>query len=143
MLKKLLKTHRVNIYQIQVFFFFFLAIFLILNIAASQTISPVYFNLVEGGRKNAVVFLQKIRGLPMFKNELKNQQKIYGETIIDDVFEEENVAKERIKNFERTLEKNVYSRDILYSLYLLHKQKGDDLTAEKYLRQVREIDPSF
>lgn len=143
MLKKLLKTYRVNIYQVQVFFFFFLALFLILNIVASQIISPVYFGLIYGGRKNSAVFLQRIRGLPMFENELEKQRKIYGEAIINDVFEEENAAQERIKNFERTLEKNTYSRDILYSLYLLHKQKGDDLTADKYLEQVREIDPGF
>jgi hypothetical protein len=117
--------------------------FLIFNIVSSQIISPIYFGLVEGGRKDTVVFLQKIRDLPEFETELKKYQEVYGKDIKEDVFEEENTQNKKIKNFEQTLERNTYSRDILYSLYLLHKQKGDDSTAETYLKQVRQIDPTF
>ncbi len=143
MSKKLFKTHKINAFQIKMFFFFFLTIFLIFNIASSQIISPAYYDLVEGGRKNAAEYLKRIRSLPVFENELERHKKIYGEIIVKDVFEEENAVEEEIKNFERILEKNTYSRDILYSLYLLNIRKGDEKAATEYLEQVRKIDPSF
>lgn len=143
MLKKLLKKHKVTGFQIKVFVLFFLVLYLILNIASSQLLSNTYFNLVSGGKNNAVTFLKQIRGLPIFDQELEKYEDIYGKSLKDDVFSEEIAQNEKIKNFERTLEKNTYSRDILYSLYLLHKEKGEDNLAESYLRQVREIDPTF
>lgn len=143
MLKKLLKTHKISAFQIKAFFFFFMTIFLIFNIVSSQIISPTYYNLIEGGRKNAAAYLKKIRGLPVFENELERHKKIYGESIIKDVYEEENAIEQKIKNFERILDKNAYSRDILYSLYLLNVEKGDEKSAAEYLDRVRQIDPIF
>jgi len=39
------------------------------------------------------------------------------------------------------LERNSKSRDVLYNLYLLYKEKGDEKTANNYFKRALELDP--
>jgi len=125
------------------FLLIILLIFLLFNIYFSQKVSPIFFRMANNDKKAAVEFLQKIRRLPQFPKELKYYENIYGSTIKDEVFLEEKTRDLKITKFEQILEKNLQSRDILYSLYVLYLGKNDKKTAEKYLRLAREVDPTI
>ncbi len=122
---------------------FFAFILLIVNFISSQTISPIYFRFVNNDKKAVINFLQKIKTFPEFQKILEMNKNIYGETIKNEVFKEENKKRVMINNLEQILTKNPKARDVLYSLYLLYKEKGDNLTVEKYLKQTREVDPAI
>lgn len=142
-IKTIIKTFKITSRHLKVIFLFFLVLFLILNIVASQSVSPIYFSLVNGGRDATASYLIKISPLPLFDTELKKGKGVFGDGIEDDVFGEEIRQNNKIKNLEQTIDRNSYSRDILYSLYLLYDEKGDKTQAEEYLKRVREIDPGF
>ncbi len=133
--------------QLSKIFRFFLVVliflFLISNLFSSQIISPVYFRLINDEKKAAIEFLEKIKKLPEFKDELKKYKTIYGKTIEEEVFAKEIREKQMIKNLEQILEKNPKSRDVLYSLYLLYDSRGDKIKAKEYLRQAKEVDPNM
>ena len=118
-------------------------LFLILNLVFSQTISPLYFQLVTENKKATLSFLEKIKQLPFFERELKNAEKVYGQGVYDEVFKSERERKLKIKNLEQALEKNSLSRDVLYSLYLLYKDHGDESKAQEYFNRAKTIDPNI
>jgi len=115
--------------------------FLTINIVFSQKISLIYFQIINDDKKAVINFLQKIKTFPEFKKILEMNKNIYGKTIEKETFRQENNKKLMINNLEHILIKNPKARDVLYSLYLLYKEKGDNLTAEKYLKQAKEVDP--
>ncbi|MDO8741834.1 MAG: hypothetical protein Q7J11_01680, partial [Candidatus Roizmanbacteria bacterium] len=117
--------------------------FLIINLIFSQTISPLYFQLVSNNKKATVSFLEKIKTLPEFQKILEMNKNIYGKTIEKETFRQENEKKLMINNLEQELIISPKARDILYSLYLLNKEGGDNLAAENYLRRAKEIDPTL
>ncbi|MBI5127224.1 hypothetical protein HZA76_02090 [Candidatus Roizmanbacteria bacterium] len=127
----------------QLFFVFaiFLTFFVFLEIFFSQQISPVFFGLVNNDRKAIVEFLREIRTLPQFSKQLNYFESVFGSSLKTEVFSVEKAREEKIKKLEQMLEKNTQSRDILYSLYLLYKEKGDSLTAGKYLQLAKQVDP--
>jgi len=114
--------------------------FLTINIVFSQKISLTYFQIINDDKKAVINFLQKIKTFPEFQKILEMNKNIYGEAIKNEVFKEENKKRVLINNLEQKLRINPKARDILYSLYLLYKERGDNLTAENYLRQAREVD---
>ncbi len=141
-LKKLnvmsLKSKQSDIFLLLVLF---LLIFLSTNIYFSQTLSPIYFGLVNNNRKDVVEFLQKIRALPQFAKQINYFENSIGPSLKNDVFSVERAREVKIKELEQILTKNPQSRDVLYSLYLLYKEKNDNLTAAKYLRLAKAVDP--
>ena len=116
---------------------------LFLNLISSQFISPIYFRFVNNDKNATVSFLEKIKTFPEFQKILEMNNNIYGPTLQEEIFAQENKKKEMINNLEQQLTINPKARDVLYSLYLLYKEKGDNLTAEKYLIQAKEVDPSI
>lgn len=116
--------------------------FLFLNLISSQLISPIYFGFANNDKNAAVNFLEKIKTFPEFQKVLEMNKNIYGKTVEEEIFAQENKKNLMINNLEQELKINPKARDVLYSLYLLYKEKGDNLTAEEYLKQVKEIDPS-
>ena len=122
---------------------FFVFTLLILNLIGSQLISPLYFQFVNNNKQTTVSFLEKIKTFPEFQKILEMNKNIYGKTVEKETFRQENEKKLMINNLEQKLMINPKARDILYSLYLLYKEKGDNLTAEKYLKQAKEVDPSL
>ncbi len=117
--------------------------FLILNLIYSQTISPIYFQMINNNKKAVVSFLEKIKTFPEFQKILEMNKNIYGKTVGEETFRQENEKKLMINNLEQKLMINPKARDILYSLFLLYKEKGDNLTAKKYLKQAKEVDPAI
>ena len=118
-------------------------VFLFFNLIYSQLISPVYFGFVNNDKNAAVSLLGKIKAFPEFQNILEMNKNIYGKTVEEETFHQENDEKLMINNLEQKLRINPKARDVLYSLYLLYKERGNNLIAEKYLKQAKEIDPGI
>ena len=137
-----------NTYQILkrgffVFLIFLLVFFLLLNIFASQKISQLYFQLINNNRQATVAFLKKINKLPLFSFFLNTNIKIYDRWLENEVFSEQRMKEEEMAQLQALLTKNPKSRDIIYRLYLLNKDLGNNQQAGKYLRMVKEIDPNI
>ena len=125
------------------FFFVLLFYFLFLNVISSQIISPLYFKFINEDRKSVIGYLQKIKNLAIFNEELDKSKKLFGKDIENDVFRPDIERDSKIKEFEQILIKNPQSRDILYGLFHLYSEKGDTITANKYFMQAKTIDPNI
>ena len=79
----------------------------------------------------------------MFEQELQKYKSIYGGAIEDDVFRPELQQNSKIRSLRLALERNSKSRDVLYNLYLLYKEKGDEKTANNYFKRALELDPNI
>jgi tetratricopeptide (TPR) repeat protein len=121
----------------------FIFAFLFLNFASSQFISPVYFKFVNNDNASAISFLQKIKTLPEYSRILEMNNNIYGNTIKNEILKKENEKKEVINNLEQQLGINPRSRDVLYSLYRLYLEEGNNDKAREYLKRAKEIDPTI
>jgi len=128
---------------IKIFATIFLFSFLLFNLIASQLVSPLYFQLTKEDKNAVVAFLQKIKNLPVFPYFLDINKKIYGDSLEQEVFAEDNERKETIAKFESLLQKNQKSRDVLYNLYLLYNEDGNKIKAEEYFQKAKEIDPAI
>lgn len=117
--------------------------FVVVNIFSSQIISPFYLRLVNEDRGAVVSFLKKIMLLPQFTNEYKNYHTIYGETLENEVFSEKKAREKKINELEQILVNNPKERDVLYSLYLLYRETGNDKMAGEYLERAKAVDPSI
>ena len=120
-----------------------MCLFLIFNLVSSQAISPLYFQFVGNNKNSAIDLLEKIKKFPEFQKILEMNKNIYGKTIEKEVYRQENDEISMINNLEQQLRINPKAKDILYRLYLLYKEKGNNLTAEKYLKQAQELDPTL
>lgn len=121
------------------FCFFFLG----LNVIYSQLVSPLYFNQVVNEKKTVIDYLKSIRTLPEFGEQLMLYKNLYGEQVEEEVFYDDSIRKQKIKNLELLLEKNLKARDILYSIFLLYSNEGDEKKALEYLDRARSIDPAL
>jgi len=136
---KLSKIHLGGVFGLVIVLF----LYLFFNVFSSQTISPVYFGVVNKDKKEVVQYLKTIRQQPLFISELQKYKNIYGNNIENGVFSEEKQKIDEIKNLEQILEKSPYSRDVLYRLYLLNKDLGNKQMTEEYLNRAKEIDPTI
>lgn len=116
-------------------------VFLGLNIYFSQNISPLFLKITDSYYPSVVEFLKKIKKTPYFSEELTKFKKIYGQRVVDDVFFEDIEKEKKIEKLKALLKLNPDSRDLLYNLYLLYKEKGDETMAKKYLQKAKAIDP--
>ena len=123
--------------------FIFIFAFLFLNFAFSQLISPLYLRFVNNDKKATISFLQKIKSLPEYQRILEMNDSIYGQTIREEIFQQENKKKVMTNNLEQQLTINPKARDILYSLYKLYLADGNKKLADDYLRQAKEVDPNL
>lgn len=122
-------------------FYIALALFLFFNIFLSQSISPLYFQMMNDDKKAFVYYLQSIQNLPQFSSELFRLKNTYGNELQNDVYGKEIDEKRMIQKYEQILDKNKYSRDILYSLFFLYDQIGDKKIAQEYLERAKTVDP--
>lgn len=120
---------------------FLLLYFVLINIIASQSISPFYFGLARGDWQSAAEFLKRIQTSPLFPEELANLSLQFGSGMKGVVFADEAKRTLEIKRLEAELVKNPSSRDILYNLALLYQQQGNSVKAQAYLERARHIDP--
>ena len=126
---------------LRIILFVFAFIFLITNIYASQNISPLYKGLINNEKEAVINYLKKIKNQFFFENELKNFTQIFNQPIAQEVFFEDEQKKIKIKKLEEALKKNPKSRDLLFALSKLYKEKGDFKMANFYLKKAKEIDP--
>jgi len=136
-IKKIIQ--RSKIFKLSIFTVLFF--FLIFNLISSQVISPLYFQLVSNNKKSVISFLEKIKTFPEFQNIFEMNKNIYGKTVEEETFRQENNKKLMINNLEQQLIINPKARDILYSLYQLYLAEEDTVKAEEYLKRTREVDP--
>ena len=122
---------------------FFLGIFLLLEIFASQIISPFYIQVVNEDKSGVVNYLKKIVSLAIYKEELSMYKITYGEGLENAVLSEKLARDNKIQKLEQLLVNSPKSRDVLYSLFLLHQEDGNKIKAEKYLQTAREVDPEL
>ena len=120
-----------------------LTFFLILNIIASQAISPLFIKVVTGQKDGIVNYLIKIKGTPEFDSEYSKYHNIFGEDLDSRIFANNAANKALVSNFEQILTKNPKSRDALYGLYKIYRDSGDTTQAEQYLKLAREVDPDI
>lgn len=116
-------------------------LFLLFNIVLSQNIRPEYFQMLSGDQTAVVYYLQSMRRLPQFSSEFNTFKSIYGNSLENAFFRKEEAQKIVIQNLEQILQKNPYSRDVLYSLFWLYRHRGDNKIAEAYLQRAKEVDP--
>jgi len=117
--------------------------FLFLNFVFSQLISPLYLRFVNNDKKATISFLQKIKTLSEYQKILEMNNNIYGPTVKEEIFQQENKKKVMTNNLEQQLTINPKARDILYSLYKLYLADGNKKLADDYLRQAKEVDPNL
>lgn len=126
-------------------FLFFLSllmiVFLAINIFFSQNISPLFLKVINFDYQSTVIFLKKIKKTPYFSKELTKFKKIYGQKIVNDVLFEDIQREKEIKKLKDFLKLNPDSRDLLYNLYFLYKEAGDEKLAKEYLQKAKAIDP--
>ena len=118
-------------------------VYVALNIAFSQLISPLYFRQVVDERDAIVPYLQSVRSLPTFQKDLILYKNLYGKRIEEEVFYNDVLRENKIKDLELLLQKNPSSRDTLYNLYLLYSQAGNEPKALEYLNRAKLIDPAL
>jgi len=118
-----------------------LILILTLNLISSQSVSPLFLGVINRDYQATVTYLKKIKPLPIFSHELNKFKNIFGEKIEIDVFAKEQKIKAEIKKLETILEKNPDARDVLYQLYLLYQQIGNEKKANLYLKRAKTVDP--
>lgn len=118
-------------------------VYVILNVMFSQLISPLYFRQVVDERDFIVPYLQSVRSLPTFQKDLILYKNLYGKRIEEEVFYNDTLRENKIKELEETLQKNPSSRDTLYNLYLLYSQAGNEPKALEYHNRALLIDPAL
>jgi tetratricopeptide (TPR) repeat protein len=126
-----------------------LIVYLLGNIIASQSVSPIYYNLSNPtlSKKNlyeeALSFLISIRNLPEFEQFLPRFEAVFGSILSENIKEYDNKQSAYFKNLEYVIDKNPKSRDALLKLYLYYIQQGDPEKAQEYLDKAKEVDPSL
>jgi len=118
-----------------------LTLFVVLNVFSSQTISPLYFQMINHNPTATIHFLKDIKNLPEFKTELAKLSKQYNQPFKKDVFAQENERKQKIIYLKKLLKQNPKARDVLYNLSLLYQQEGNKNQTNQYFKQAKHIDP--
>ncbi|GIW64458.1 MAG: hypothetical protein KatS3mg092_0391 [Patescibacteria group bacterium] len=134
------KNHQ-HIYQYLILIL--LSFFLFLNIVFSQDISPLFLGVVNLNKKDVVIFLEKIKPNNFFTDQLKYFENFYGKSLEKEVFAKENAKKQKIKKLEQILEKNPYSRDVLYQLFQEYQALDDEKKAQEYFLKAKTVDPEI
>lgn len=119
------------------------ATYVIINLIFSQSISPLYFRQVVDEKAAIVPYLQSVRTLPTFRTDLLLYKNLYGKRIEEEVFYNDKLRSDKIRELEGFLQKNPSSRDTLYNLYLLYSQAGEEKKAVEHLNKARQIDPEL
>ncbi len=118
-------------------------IFVIININASQQISPLYFRLIKEDKNSTITFLSTISHLPVFPYFLRINQSIFGESLVNDITSEKKTIRNQIKILEQALKSNPSARDVLIQLSRLYYKLEDKSSAEHYLQRAWSVDPEI
>ena len=126
-----------------VFTIVFLSLFLFTNIYHSQTINPLYFELINEDKKSVVQFLKKTIKISEFNLIFKMAQDNYGKSLENEVFWQKKGRENQINKLEGVLKVNQKAKDVLYGLYLENKSDGNKIKANEWLSKAKKIDPAL
>ena len=118
-------------------------IIIIFNLFFSQNLPKNYFALVKNDQKAYANFLINIKKLPEFASYYNLALKMYSQKFSNQVFYEQVKNQENIQKMQTLLIINPHQKNILYNLYLLYQQKGDEKLAQEYLNKAKAIDPGI
>ena len=122
---------------------FLLFIFLYINIISSQSISPLYFNLVNGDKTAAVEFLKKLQTHPDFVDQFNFYKGFFGSDVQAALSADSRERNMQIQKLEVLLKQNPRARDVLYALSVLYNEEGNKAKAEEYMKKTQEVDPNI
>jgi len=127
---------------IRVIVYTMLFIFVTANIAASQYMPKIFFDLANGKKDALVQMVTQANDMPQFENLLSEMKNLLIENSTE-IQKESNVRKEQIESLHVLLESNPESPEVLFALHLLYLAEKDTVQAGKYLQQARMIDPQI
>lgn len=134
---------RYNKHIILTSFFLIATTVVFVNVFYSQTIPGIYYKFINEERPAVTSYLIGIRSLPIFPQEFITYKNKYGAWVGTQVFLVESQRNSKIAKLEDALSKNPKSRDVLYGLFQLYKERGDIQKAQEYLNKARAIDPTL
>jgi len=138
------KNKRNNPRSFLIIFSSFLSVlFLIINIYFSQSIPSLYQEVVDNKKEAVISYLKKIKKQPFFRSELKKFSQVFDQSIIKEVFFEDEERRIKIQKINKALRKNPKSRDLLISLAILYQEDGNNKLAKEYFNKAQEIDPDL
>ena len=123
--------------------FFLLAGVGIVNIIASQSVPPLYWDVVNEKQTAVSFFLQKMMGSSDFNRLLAMNEGIYGASLKKEVFQDTLKRESAIRELETILHINPKARDVLVALSTLYEQERNYPKAQEYFRKAIEIDPQI
>lgn len=125
-------------------FFFLVSLFYVaLNSYSSQTVHPLYFQQVANENEHAIEYLSIIKTLPEFEAQYKWYNSVAADDIHDQVYRDTIVRTARITQLEEVLTRNPNSPVVLSALSKLYGLQGNDVQAEMYKTQAKQIDPGL
>jgi len=128
-------------YAARLCIYYGLFVFLLANCILTQTVSPLYGQVMRSNREASSLFLKHIRKLPVFEQVYIEQNNLYGGVLRDSVFNEELSRQDQVTKLERAIRMYPNSRDALYALSLIYREDGDTVKADSYLERAKQIDP--
>lgn len=115
-------------------------IFVAINIAASQHMPRVFFDLADGKKDAIVEFLTRAQEVPQFENLFPEVQSVLLQNS-EAVYKDANSRQNQIGSLLSLLESNPESPEVLYSLHLLYSAEKNTERANSYLQKALALDP--
>lgn len=115
-------------------------IFVAINIAASQHVPRVFFDLADGKKDAIVEFLTQAKEVPQFENLFPEVHSVLLQNS-EAVYKDSNNRQDQIESLLSLLKSNPESPEVLYSLHLLYSAEKNTELSQMYLQQARAIDP--
>ncbi|HLL60434.1 MAG TPA: hypothetical protein VK338_01845 [Candidatus Nitrosocosmicus sp.] len=121
------------------------AIYVIINMAVSQMVSPLFFNLVtyNNNPEYAADLLYKIKKQPEYNSQLEYFKEQFGPEFEKELAKNSSIRRKEITRLERLLQYNQKSRDILIQLAILNYYENDNAQTKFYYNKAKEIDPGI
>lgn len=110
------------------------------NIWSVYRLPSLYHRVANEDRQSLIEALKLTRSLPEFDTFMQRESPVSPEIKLG-VFANDAQRKDEIIKLEAALEKNNSSRDVLYALYVLYKEQGDETKANDYFQKTKAIDP--
>ena len=134
------KTHPGTVFLYGFFIVFF--VFVMINLAASQNISSLYFRMINEEKQVVATYLTDIRKLPLFSSELIRYKNKYGQEVEKEVFKIEKARRKNIIKLETALKDNPYPETCFTICQFYTTKRETKQRRGEYLKLAKEIDPN-
>jgi len=121
-----------------------LLVILIANITASQYIPTMFADIFRSDREPAtlVAFIVRAKDLEMYRELASEVQDIAKEND-EAIFQRDRALSAQINYYEQLSKAAPPSPQVLYTLYRLYKEKGQNTQAATYLERAQVLDPAL